>query len=166
MKTHPWAWIGGMLHSGSGMSAALCLAMTCFVGACIQGSLWSLFSLLGLVWLAAAVLLAGATGRAMRIHGGMQEVRLYPDRVELPRANHAGRDVFPLDELHVAERATYVTVNASPVLTGFVLEFAHGSTCRLLSHHLFTSRAEMHAFFGAIQRAQRSMKGRAGQRPR
>ena len=94
-------------------------------------------------------------GDGYRVHAGRAEMRLFGDRLEVPRARHAGVDVLPLANLSMRFVRTRGHVDFIPVSDVLVLHLdsAHGS--RQIAHHLVGSPELLERIAEDIARTQR-----------
>lgn len=81
-----------------------------------------------------AVALLGGDG--YRVHGGQAEMRLFPDRLEVPRTRAPGFDVLPLATLRLRWTRFKGYVNFVPVTETLVLHLESGGVSRAISQRL------------------------------
>jgi hypothetical protein len=94
-------------------------------------------------------------GDGYRVHGGRGEMRLYEDRLEVPRARRPGVEVLPLTGLSMRFLTIQGRVDFIPVSEVLVLNLdsAHGR--RAIAHHLVGGPEALRRVAEDIARAQR-----------
>src|SRR5262245_55232088 len=75
-------------------------------------------------------------GDGYRVHGGIAEMRLYEDRLEVPRARRPGVDVLPLTSLSMHFLTITGKVHHIPVSEVLVLNLDSVHGRRPIAHHL------------------------------
>ena len=94
-------------------------------------------------------------GDGYRVHGGHGPMRLYPDRLEIPRARKTGCDVMALNDLAMGWTRYRVRFNFVAVNEVLVLELRAGALCRTISERIVGGERELERIADDIGRMQR-----------
>lgn len=94
-------------------------------------------------------------GDGYRVHGGRGEMRLFEDRLEIPRARRPGVDVLPLATLSMDFLNVRGKVNFVPVSDVLVLNLRSLDCRREIAHHLVGSDDDLRRLAEDIGRVQR-----------
>jgi hypothetical protein len=151
IRTHVWSRVGKTLAILVAVGGAmLVLAFTAGHFRWTVPFFALVATLPGLLWL----MLHDAGGASDLVAGGRGEIRLFEDRVEVPRAALNDRryvDVFPLADLSVSVSETRVSLNLVMTTTFQVAELRAGALRRRVSSRLFESEAAFAAFLADLQ---------------
>jgi len=94
-------------------------------------------------------------GDGYRVHAGRAEMRLFGDRLEVPRARHAGVDVLPLTNLSMSFVSVRGRIDFIPVSDVLVLHLDSAHCRRHIAHHLVGSHEALRRIAEDIARTQR-----------
>ncbi len=97
-------------------------------------------------------------GEGYRIHGGRAEMRLFPDRLEIPKARSAGFDVLQLATLRLSWTRFKGYVNFIPVTETLILHLDSAGVSRAVSQRLVGGQPALEQIALEIGDAMRSAR--------
>jgi len=110
----------------------------------------------------AVVAVALFGGEGYRIHGGLAEMRLFPDRLEIPRTRAPGFDVLPLATLRMNFNRFRGYVYFLPVTETLTLRLVSGGVSRAISQRLVGGQRALQQMAVEIGDAVRTARPDAG----